>query len=372
MENSAAPLPPSPVTLVEISRDDFRQMSPESAKKPAPESMAAKRSLSPLEYALFLQAVLDFEPAVIGLEPIVIWRDRDQSQEQVFIDQAMRVPKLLVAMELGEKGGRDLAAEDLPSFAQVTGPRGGLAQFSGISHRPDDDIRLISTPGFTNLPTDRSDRIRVPMLLEYRGEIVPSFPLQAIMLWLRATPSDLRIVLGSEISLPNGWKIPLHRDGTTTINPVASGSVRRLTLPQLLLAAQERGSHRPATVDLSGLKDQIVLFRINGDPLQPPNIFAATIATIQSNAYVLPAPWFYDWCVIGLLAVAALFVWRFSKGIVVMIALALSAAYGLTALSMIAQARVWLPMFLPLALLWILVFIRLVMRLPAPASAPNE
>ena len=370
MENSAAPLPPSPVTLVEIGRDDFRQMSGATAAQPTPESMAAKRSLSPLEYALFLQAVLDFEPAVIGLEPIVIWRDRDQSQEQVFIDQAMRVPKLLVAMELGEKGGRDLAVEDLPTFTQVTGPRGGLAQFSGISHRPDDDIRLISTPGFTNLPTDRSDRIRVPMLFEYRGEIVPSFPLQAIMLWLRATPSDVKIVLGSQISLPNGWKIPLHRDGTTTINPVAAGSVRRLTLNQLLLAAQERGANRPATVDLSGLKDQIVLFRISGDPLQPPNIFAATIATIQSNAYVLPAPWFYDWCVIAVLAVAALFVWRISKGMVVMAALALSAAYGLAALGMLSQARVWLPMFLPLALLWILVLIRLVMRLPA--KVPNE
>ncbi len=118
------------------------------------------------------------------------------------------------------------------------------------------------------------------------------------------------------------------------------------------------------------MKDQIVLFRINGDPLQPPNIFAATIATIQSNAYVLRAPWYYDWCVIGLLAVAALFVWRVSKGILLMSALALTAGYGLVALAILSQPRVWLPMFLPLALLWILVLIRLVMRLPAPA--PNE
>ena len=28
MENSAGPLPPSPVTLVEIGRDDFRPMAP--------------------------------------------------------------------------------------------------------------------------------------------------------------------------------------------------------------------------------------------------------------------------------------------------------------------------------------------------------
>lgn len=364
MENSAAPLPPSPVTLVEIGRDDFRQMAPAGMEKPLAEGEAARRSLSPLEYALFIQAVRDFEPAVIGLEPIVIWRDRDQAQEQVFIDQAMRVPKLLVAMELGEKGARDLAAEDVPSFARVDGPRGGLAQFSGISHRPDDDIRLISTPGFTNQPSDRSDRIRVPMLLEYRGEVVPSFPLQAIMLWLRATPSDVKIDLGSQILLPNGWKIPLHRDGTTTINPVAAGSVRRLSLSQLLLAAQEHDSHRPATLDLSGLKDQIVLFRITGDPLQPPNVFAAAIATIQSNSYIRRAPWFYEWCLLGVLALASLFLARFSRGTVVLIALALTAGYALTALSVLSAYRLWLPMFLPLALVWMLVLARLFVLRP--------
>lgn len=362
MQNSAPQLPPAQVTLVEIGRDDFRQMTPPELKKPLAQGEAARRSLSPLEYALFIQAVLDFEPAVIGFEPIVIWRDRDKGQEQVFIDQAMRVPKLLVAMELGEKGPRDLAAEDVPSFSQVTGPRGGLAEFSGVSHRPDDDIRLISTPGFINLPADRSDLIRVPMLFEYRGEIVPSFPLQAIILWLRATPSDVKIELGSSILLPNGWKIPIRRDGTTTINPVAAGSVRRLTLNQLLLAAQERESHRPPTINLSDLKDQIVLIRVIGDPLQPPKIISAAIATIQSNAYVRRAPWIYDWIVILTAAALSLFLWQISKANLLLSAIALTAGYSLLALGILAQHRLWLPMFLPLVLLWILVLVRLFTR----------
>ena len=223
MQNSAAQLPPAQVTLVEIGRDDLRQMTPPELKKPLPLGETVRRSLSPLEYALFLQAVLDCEPAVIAFEPILIWRDRDRAQEQVFIDQAMRVPKLLVAMELSEKGPNDLAAEDVPSFSQVTGPRGGLAEFAGISQRPNDDLRLISTPGFIARRANHDDRIRVPMLFEYRGEIVPSFPLQAIILWLRATPADVKIELGSRILLPNGLKIPINPDGTTTINPPGRG-----------------------------------------------------------------------------------------------------------------------------------------------------
>ncbi|MBA3651749.1 MAG: CHASE2 domain-containing protein, partial [Chthoniobacterales bacterium] len=262
MEHTEASLPPALVTLVEIGQNDFQRMTPPEEAKPLPKGQAARRSLSPLEYALFLQAVLDFKCTVVAFEPIVMWRDRDKTQEQVFIDQAMRVPQLLLATELGGKGPHDLSPDDVLSFANVTGDRGHLAQFSGVSRQPDDDVGLISTPGFTNLPAERSDRIRVPMLFEYRGEIVPSFPLQAILLWLRVTPAEVKVELGSRIILPNGWEIPIHRDGTITINPIARQSVRRLTLNELLLAAQEHENKRPPSINIENLKDQIVLLRL--------------------------------------------------------------------------------------------------------------
>jgi len=365
MNHSEPVSPPAQVTLVEIGREDFRRMTPEELKKPLPKGLAARRSLSPLEYALFLQAVMEFQPIVIGIEPIVIWRDRDKAQEQVFIDQAMRVPKLLVGIELGGKGPRDIAAEDLLSFSNVTGGHGGLPQFSGISRQPDDDIRLISTPGFTNLPDERSGRVRVPMLFEYRGEIVPSFPLQAIMLWLRATPADVKIELGSKIILPNGWNIPIRRDGTTTINPVARQSVRRLTLNELLLAAQEHDSHQPASINVDNLKDQIVLLRIAEDPLQPPNIFSTAIATIQNNVYVRPAGWPVAWLIILAAALFSCFLWTISRTNLVLLAIVFSAGYSLLSLGMLSRNHLWLPTLLPLALIWILVLVRLVTRGPA-------
>jgi hypothetical protein len=156
MQQSQPLLPPAPVTLVEIGRADFQRtpVSPSADDQaPRPEKdKAVRRALSPLDYALFLQAVMEFQPAVVAIEPVVIWRDRDKDQEQIFIDQAMRVPKLLVGFELGNKGEHDLLPDDVPLFPQVSGERGGLAEFAGINRKPDDDIRLISTPGFTNLP----------------------------------------------------------------------------------------------------------------------------------------------------------------------------------------------------------------------------
>ncbi len=368
MEHTEASLPPAPVTLVEIGRNDFQRMTPPEEAKPLPKGQAARRSLSPLEYALFLQAVLDFKSTVVAFEPIVIWRDRDKTQEQVFIDQAMRVPQLLLATELGGKGPHDLAPDDVPSFTKVSGDRGHLAQFSGVSRQPDDDVRLISTPGFTNLPDERINRIRVPMLFEYRGEIVPSFPLQAILLWLRITSAEVKIELGSRIILPNGWEIPIHRDGTLTVNPIAKHSVRRLTLNELLLAAQEHENKRPPSINIENLKDQIVLLRLADDPLQPPNVFSTAIATIQNAAYVRPAPRAAAWIIILAAGLLSCFLWMISKPNLVLAAVMFAAGYSLISLAFLGNSRRWLPTFLPLALMGFLVVIRLLSRDPLRKS----
>lgn len=360
LSHTESAVPAAPITQVEIGREDFRRLTPPDALKPLPDGEAARRSLSPLEFALFLQAALEFRPTVIALEPILIWRDRDKTQEQVFIDQAMRVPKLLVSLSLGDDhSSPEISPDDLPTFANVTGNSGDLAAFSGISRQPDEDIRLISTPGFINLPPSHSDRLRVPMLFAYRGAIVPSFPLQAIMLWLRLSPGEVKIELGSRIVLPNGWQIPLDRDGTTRINPVANGSVRRLSLNELLLAAQEHEQNRPSTRKLENLKDQIVLLRLTGDPLQPPNVFAAAIATIQTNAYPRSAAPVIGWAMVASAALFTCVLWMISRTTLLLGALAFAAGYLLFALQMLAHFRLWLPTFLPLTLLACLVIARM-------------
>ena len=231
--------------------------------------------------------MLEFNPAVIAIEPVLQWRDRDKDQEQVFIDQAMRVPKLLVGVELGEARPTVMRRpKKLPTFWGAEGRRGALAEFSGIAHESDQDLHLISTPGFINAPREQTDRVRVPLLFLYRGEVVPAFALQAIMLWLGVTPGEVKVQLGKSISLPNGWKIPIRRDGTVMVNPAAAKQVRRLAVTDILLAAQERDTGTKSSLDLDDLRNQIVLVRASDDPLQPPNIFATAIATIQNNTYV--------------------------------------------------------------------------------------
>ncbi|PYT79356.1 MAG: hypothetical protein DMG41_38800, partial [Acidobacteria bacterium] len=197
---------------------------------------------APLETALLLQGILEFKPTVIAIEPILQWGERNKDQEQIFIDQAMRVPKLALGAELTATPDPDEPVAEIAGFTRVTGRRGDLPAFSGIERQPGEDVRILSTLGSINLPEESADDLHVPLLFQYRGEVIPSFALQAVLLWMRLTPGEVVIDIGTAITLPNGTKIPIRSDGTLLVNPRMVQRARRVTLNELLLAAQQHES----------------------------------------------------------------------------------------------------------------------------------
>ena len=233
LKNSDPHGPPAPLTVVEIGHDPLLERDEAS---PNSETSA----VLPLEYALFLQSVLAFQPTVVAFENILRWRETEKGNEQVFIDQAMRVPRLLLGAELTTTPDLDAPGPEIQGFTQVKGKRGELVEFSGIGRQPSEELRLIGTAGFINLPEELADGIHVPLLFRYRGEVVPSFAFEAILLWLRATPGEVSIDLDSHISLPQGRKIPIRPDGTLLISPSAGKKAHHIALSDLLLAAQQR------------------------------------------------------------------------------------------------------------------------------------
>jgi hypothetical protein len=363
LHNAQPPKAVVPLTVVEIGRDS----SSPKQKDSAPESTDAflhggGAAISPLEHALFLQSVLEFQPTVVAFETILKWRERDKDQEQVFLDQAMRVPKLLLGAELTNAPDPDQALPDIPAFTQVTGNRSRLAEFSGVGRQPNEDMRLISTLGFINLPEEIADDIRVPLLFRYRGEVIPSFALEAILLWRRITPAEVKIELPSRILLPGGRQIAIDASGTLLVNPLAAKNARRLTLNQLLLAAQQRG-HGGATVSqLENIRDHIVLVRTPANPLAPPEVFAAAIATMQSNTTVHRVSRFFDLAILAVTIATAGFVTRIPGTYLVLGALGLTAAYCLIALQILSHWCIWLPGYFPLGLVWLLALFGILSR----------
>ena len=356
LENSDPHGPAAPLTVVEIGHDSLLEAE---AAKGATQTSASTGSgfVSPLEFALFLQSVLEFQPTVVAFENILKWREREKEQEQVLIDQAMRVPRLLLGAELTTTPDPDAPGPEIPGFTQVTGKRGDLVEFSGIGRQPNEELRLIATAGFVNLPADIADDIHVPLLFRYRGEVIPSFAFEAILLWLRVTPGEVAIDLDSHISLPQGRKIPIRSDGTLLISRNAAKKARRIALSDLLVAAQQRDAGQKKNTEMDSMRDQIVLARTPANPLSPPDVFAATIATIQVNAYIHRVSWIFDFVILSL-AAFVVGQWRnLSRVDLVLGAIAFTAAYCLAALAIVSRWLVWLPGVLPLGAVWLLVLI---------------
>jgi hypothetical protein len=333
-----------PLTIV-----DFNSETDAQKKEPRPPGAA----VSPVEYALFLQAALEFKPTVIAFEPILQWDNTGKEQEQILIDQAMRVPKLVTAAELTSTPDLDAPVVDMTGFTQVTGRRGDLPVFSGISRQPDEDLRLISALGFTNLPNDFADEIHVPLLFQYRGEVIPSFPLQTALFWMRISPNEVKVELGSRILLPNGKSIPILSDGSALINPNATRRARHLRVNQLLLVAQQHEDKVPAAGHLENLGDDIILARVSNANDKTPDPFAAALATIQSNSFVRRVSWIFDCTFIVLLVAVSGIVRRFSRIDIVLLALALTAAYCMAGLALVGRWAIWLPGVLPLSATWL-------------------
>jgi len=321
---------------------------------------------APLETALLLQGLLEFKPTVVAIEPVLQWGERAKDQEQIFIDQAMRVPKLMLGAELTASSDPDAPVVEISGFSNVAGRRGDLPAFSGIEHQPGEDVRVLSTLGFVNFPEEAAADLRVPLLFQYRGEVIPSFALQAIMLWLRTTPDEIKIDVGSSITFPNGIRIPIRTDGTLLVNPRIAQRARRVSIDELLLAAQQHESGAASGIRLEDVGSQLVLARPASNT---PDLLAAAIATIQTQSFVRRVSWIFD-CVM-VVAAAALSGWfrKFSRIDLLIGAVAFTAAYCLIAVGILSRWGIWLPGFLSLGAVWISILFAMI--LPKPKDAPR-
>ncbi len=355
LRSASTPKRMAPLTIVELGGK-----SGGGEQASAPESGAAILSgasdaNSPLELALFLQALLEFKPTVVAFEGVLKWRSDKRDEEQVLLDQAMRIPKLLLTAHLTTTPDPDTPAPEIAGFSQLKGNRGELPAFSGIAAQPDEDLRLISTLGFVHEPAEVEDPIHAPLLYQYRGEVIPSFALQAAMLWMKVAPGEIKIDLGSSITFPNGFKIPIQRDGTVLINPGAAKNARRLSINALLLAAEQHDKNPPMSAPLDNIGNQIVLGRPAKNPSTTTDEIAATIASIQTHSFIRRVSRFFDCVILLLIAAASGPLRKVSRIDLLLGAIAFTAAYCLVALGLLSQFNLWLPGFLPLGAVWVVV-----------------
>jgi CHASE2 domain len=339
---------------------------------------------SPLPYSLFVRASLPFKPDVVAIDEILDWksaivdpgeRQKLPQYEKLLGDTLIQCPKLLLLSRLGWPEDPQVIPplQEAPLVTKISGDLRRVPEWTAIEHQPKEEYRLMGTVGFTPSLPGAGAIDSVPLLLRYQGEVVPSFVLQAVLLWDKLSCEDVTVVLGSHIALGDKLRIPIDETGAMRVN---FGAPRGLIgFDDLLLAAEQADAKRKPSVPVEQLRGGIALLARTDLPSQTlplamgrkgseGELFSAAIATIQLQAFLRRVPAWFDFVLIGAAALVSLWIpgWR-KRPVAIGAGLALL-VYALAALAFFSWKHIGTPAVLPLGLA---VFIALYR-----AATPNQ
>ncbi len=349
---NAAPARPAPgtpsVTLVEI--DD------------AVAEIPRRLPLAALEYASFLHSVARYEPAVVAIVPTLDWADPPPGTEQILLDEAIKVPKLLLGVRLGSSAGNGRDPGSLPVVENLRGSTARLTNFPEAVETPGARLAALATAaGVTNLPGAASGPVRdLPLLFRCRERVVPGFALETLALALRLAPSEVGVEMGSHVQLGNDLRLPIDAAGRALLDARAFGRVGRLSLDDLPLlvvgqatpeACAVAGRMRGGVVIVGRTdKDSRTLRRPGGAAISPAEALAWATASLEEAPAARRASAWWDAGIIAVWVVGG--AWASGRGRRAALGWGGAAVltYALFALAVFAGERLWLPCALPVGL----------------------
>ena len=304
---------PGPVTLVEINSDTLQ-------KHPWP--------WGPDDFSLFFHAGMPFEPPVIIVDSaldfergVFAGRERQPLYEKMLLDHIHRAPKLV----LGGRLGWSQDAQSMPevqattTVRRVKGDISAVPEFTVVEAWAREEYRLSSSPGWVNLPEVTPPGARCPLVLRYRGQVVPTLVLQTLILWEKITPDEVEVVLGSHIAVGENVRIPIDDSGRMTVNLRAP--FRRAAFDEFILTRQQLDSGAEPQLSPGMFKNK-ALFLARTDPGAPGlalqngakipagEVFAAALATVNAKAWVHRVGAWFDWALVIALAIASMWFQR--------------------------------------------------------------
>ena len=301
------------VTLVEITADTLSHIA---------------TPWGPDDYALFFTAVLPFQPAVLAVEPILsteneAMADRGPVFEKTLHDQVLRSPKLVLGARLGWAPDAETVPElqPMPVLRKVSGDLSRVPEFTAVAAWAGEELRLTTQPGWLNLPDVSGPRGTCPMLFRYRGQPVPAITLQLAMHLEKVTLDEVEVVLGSHIAIGQSKRIPIDATGRMLMN--IGADFTRVTYDDLLLSREQ--IERKETPVKSGelFKGRVVLLARTDSASRSVALpdaravalgeyIAAALATVEHGSFPRRIAEWFDWTLIGVLAVSALWIrkWR--------------------------------------------------------------
>jgi len=378
----------APLDALEESFADFLAMNSRRTEAPAAVTLVGinEGSLnehpwpwSPLDFALFFQSANHFRAEIVATDAVLSWDERAMKEEmqtkysqyaKILREHLLRAPKVLLGAQLGfpEDPDQPLPTEAVPVLRHVKGELSAVPDFSTIEAQAAEDYRLSSALGFANLPGSSNWHRAVPLLFRHRGRVVPSFVLQAVILWEKLSLDDVVVELGDRVMLGDRVEIPIDVAGRMRVDfGVPRG---RCGFDDLLLAAEQSeaksDTHLPPEMFAGKL---LLLSRVDqasrtlrlaaGRSGSIGELFAAAIGTIQSRTFIRRAPGWVEIAIAGAAILISLWLPRWPKRVAIFLAVIGLPAYVLLALWVFGSELMWLPIVVPAGLTLFLLLYRL-------------
>lgn len=353
--NSRRTEEPAPVTLVGIDENSLRE-------RPWP--------WTPLEYAIFFQAAEIFKPAASTTNELLHWDPKTMSPDaarklpqyqKILREHILRSSKVLVGAQLGfpEDPSMPPPVQETPLIRNIVGDLSGIPEFTAVEAQADEDFRLSSITGFANLPKTSRFTRTAPLVFRYHGQVVPSFVLQAILIWEKLTTDDVTVEPGVRISLADRVQIPIDREGRMRID--FGVHRRRCGFDDLVLSSDQFENGRTPIIPREWLSDKLLLLTRTdaaaqdvhfapGRNTSPGELFAAAIGTIQNRSFIKRAPIWFDYGIIVIMILIARACRRWRKFSTLMIMLLGTVAYIMIAVTFFGYTLTWMPLILPAGL----------------------
>ncbi|HET6408652.1 MAG TPA: CHASE2 domain-containing protein [Chthoniobacteraceae bacterium] len=356
------------------------------------------RPWTPGDYALFFNAANSFRPEFLATDEILDWdaAKLPPENQQTFAQYAQllrenlrKSPRVLLGAELSfpEDADRLPPLESIAGLRHVTGNVAAIPEFRVIEFQAAEDLRLASVQGFSTLPKATGSTRSIPLVLRYCGQVVPTFVLQAAMLWEKVTPDEVEVVLGQHISLGGRINIPIDEAGRMRVNLAVPFD--KCSFEDLVVSAEQREAKSRTVIPAGLLSDKAVLLtRTDRDtplisialdrPRPRGELFALALGTIQTRAFIHAPPIWTNWAIVAFFTIAAGFVPWLRRSQTVILGLVAILAVSVAALALIGMKLLAVPVVVPVGLSLFLIIARLLTpdsrrdKLPVPAPEPAK
>jgi hypothetical protein len=329
---------------------------------------------NPLDFALFFQAANTLHAGTAAAAEVLNWEPTPErsglpakqepklAQYRTLLrEHLLRTPKCLLGAYLGFPRDPQIIPplQEVPRLERVQGDIRLIPEFTNVAFQSEPELQLALPCGFLNLPEAPGRHRTIPLLLRYRGQVVPAFALQAILLSEKLTLEDVSVEMGVKIRLGGLLEIPIDTRGEMRVHFGAPKN--RCGFEDFLLSSSQLDAGDKPAIAQEKFTGKLLLLARTDTPSQtlklgpghrgaPGELLAAGIATIQSRLFLKSPPTAFGFLLVGLAMLGAWMSPRCTPIRVTMAALVSLGIYAALAAAAFTAQQWALPVSLPTGL----------------------